>query len=282
MANLALNNHEIAIDAELEGALTQIKFRFAPRADGTPQWERTERDPETGVQKRVKLHEIIAGGPAVPINGDWLDLRRENLRVLTNGEQKARTRRGRSGLIGVSYHKQSGRWQADTGGRTRTGRRSYELFPTAIEAAVARDEYARKQGLPLNFPDVVPDAPPVEHRTSDLRGVYWNPWDKCWEARVYRSTRYRGRKILLGCFEADVEAGRARDKHVYNITRSVVDLNFPEQYATYGQKQPVVIKLGDREGWGDWDWRTQRELQEQLEEDTEPTLLSRFPTFKRS
>jgi len=76
-------------------------------------------------------------------NGDGLDNRRENLRPATRSQNIANSRpssSSKSGLKGVDWHRQRGKWRAQI---TVLGRHQYlGLFATALEAAAAYDRAA--------------------------------------------------------------------------------------------------------------------------------------------
>lgn len=67
----------------------------------------------------VRLHRVITGVPSGfevdHINGDGLDNRRSNLRVVTKSENRLNVRRrldNSSGVKGVSWNKEKGCWQS--------------------------------------------------------------------------------------------------------------------------------------------------------------------------
>jgi hypothetical protein len=76
-------------------------------------------------------------------NGNGLDNRRENLRLATNAQNQRNCRRKRTNLssqyLGVSWHKNTGRWQASI---KVNGTKLYlGLHSTEIDAARAREAY---------------------------------------------------------------------------------------------------------------------------------------------
>jgi hypothetical protein len=101
-------------------------------------------DRSTGKKRSVILHRVIMGNPAGReidhINGNGLDNRRSNLRVVTRSEnmqnqRKARADNKSSGLLGVSWHKPGRNWTAQitiAGKRTHLG-----IFDTSSEAHAA-------------------------------------------------------------------------------------------------------------------------------------------------
>lgn len=108
-----------------------------------------------GVQHRVQMHRVVAArtgeiGPGLVvdhINGDTLDNRRENLRIVTQ-QVNIRNRRGAcrtsvSGIRGVRFYRPLQKWAASISVREEgrpNGQRTIHLgyFATAEEATAAR------------------------------------------------------------------------------------------------------------------------------------------------
>lgn len=118
---------------------------------GTRYAKRGVFDPETGTMRAVMMHRLILDAPAGMeidhINGDGLDNRRCNLRVVTR-QQNLRHRHSWSkhGYKGVHYNKQDGKWQLTL----------RPEFDTAEDAARAADRVAKMfygEYAYLNFPE---------------------------------------------------------------------------------------------------------------------------------
>jgi hypothetical protein len=81
-----------------------------------------------GKLPRIKLHHLVVGYPILKgyevdhINGDKLDNRRSNLRVVTHAENMKHQRRplGRSGIRGIVWDNESGKWRVRKGPRFRS------------------------------------------------------------------------------------------------------------------------------------------------------------------
>lgn len=89
-------------------------------------------------RRRIAMHRLITGAPPElvvdHINGDTLDNRRSNLRIVTlreNAQNTAAHRDSKSGLRGVAWDKSAGRWRANALGK----RLGYFDDPLAAHAA---------------------------------------------------------------------------------------------------------------------------------------------------
>jgi hypothetical protein len=154
------------------------------------------------------------------INGNPLDNRRANLRVVTVRENQwnQRRRRGQVPYKGVSYDPHYRCYVA----RMRDGTlyRFLGHFRTAEDAAHAYDTAAvaaRGAYAALNFPEDrwTPDQvaavrlrrPPIgaPRSQSGWRGVYWRAAKRRWRAKIY----VRGRQVELGLFATALAAAQA-------------------------------------------------------------------------
>jgi hypothetical protein len=125
-------------------------------------WEYRGRGPyaRTNIDQRIAwMHKLITGWPRTDhANGDGLDNQRHNLRPASNQEnlRNSRAHRGTSSRFkGVSYFKQTGRWEAvirlNPGERLHLGRYiSEEDAARAYNAAALEyfGEFARLNPLP--------------------------------------------------------------------------------------------------------------------------------------
>lgn len=110
----------------------------------------------------IRIHHMVLGFPPPGyvidhINGNGLDNRRENLRIITTGQNttwRAIQRNNTSGFRGVSWNKSKKRWDAKikvNGKAMHLGR-----FTNKEDAARAYDKAARehfKEFAKLNFPE---------------------------------------------------------------------------------------------------------------------------------
>ena len=103
---------------------------------------------KNGKRAAVYLHrEIMQPPPGMQvdhINGDKLDNRRNNLRIVTNQQNQynSKSRKGISKYKGVSWHKTAGKWRAYIGVDGKF--KHLGLFTDEKEAALAYDRAARE------------------------------------------------------------------------------------------------------------------------------------------
>jgi hypothetical protein len=159
------------------------------------------------------------------INGNPLDNRRANLRVVTARENQwnQRRRRGHVPYKGVSYRPRHRRYTASI--REGDHHRFLGYFRTAEDAAHAYDTAAvaaRGAYAALNFPEDrwTPDqvaAVRLRRRPigaprsqSGWRGVCWQAARRRWRARIC----VHGRQVELGSFDTALAAAQAYDAAV--------------------------------------------------------------------
>lgn len=180
-----------------------------------------------GKFKQLTLHREIMNFPdgmfVDHINGNTLDCRRENMRLVTSS-QNAINRRLRSdnklGVVGVSQLK-SGKYFAYisiNGKRTRLGKFvTLEEAKAAREAAEARHhgKYTRsKDRLIESLPEAKPEEKPIQlyrkriNNTSGKTGVSFFLRMNAWRARI----RINYKEKTLGYFKTFEEAAAAREK----------------------------------------------------------------------
>ena len=152
-------------------------------------------DPKTGKRKQKQdcqqLHreiikrklnfkeEDIKGKQVDHINGDPLDNRRENLRLVTDKENKwnkGLRKNNTSGYVGVNWHKQTQKWNArarftcEQTGREKTKFLGY--YNDKEEAARAYDRwviYNRDEHAYTNFPREEYKGEQNEYKTSKIQ-----------------------------------------------------------------------------------------------------------------
>ena len=187
----------------------------------------TRRIKTDGKSKEIYLHREIMEAPigmfVDHINGDTLDCRKNNMRLVTSS-QNAANRRLRSdnklGVVGVSKLP-NGKYLSYismNGKNTRLGR-----FATLEEAKAAREaaeakyhgEYARSKDLLIEkLPQAKPEEKPYQlyrkrvNNSSGKTGVsYFRPM-KAWRARIVLQSKEK----TLGYFKTFEEACAAREK----------------------------------------------------------------------
>jgi hypothetical protein len=134
-----------------------VDDRDAPRFDGWPMWLESGVISYPAISRRdgkrhsTRVHTVILGKTARGyvvdhINGDTLDNRRSNLRVVTQSrnmiDRHLRYRRNTSGIRGVWFRRDTGRWAAEL--VLRYKKINLGCFATREEAAAARERGERK------------------------------------------------------------------------------------------------------------------------------------------
>lgn len=196
-------------------------------------------DPKGYAMRRVAnvivyMHRVVlnASGPIVVdhINGDGLDNRRENLRIVTTAEnnynQRPQKRPKTSRFKGVSLNRKSNRWQAHI--KKGDEHRYLGLYDNEQDAARAYNAAARHYFGEYAFVNDVPDDNWTMHnlsvgsKTSGFRGVHYSTAAKKWKTQVQVSKT----KIFLGYFHFEMDAARAYDTYV-TANGLHFPLNFP-------------------------------------------------------
>lgn len=157
------------VDDEDYDYLMQFKWHVIPHKNGTNFYAARGYRKEDGKKSTMLLHRELlnpvaffreAGGIEVDhINGDPLDNRRCNLRIVTKTENnrnrsKSPHLKTSSRFKGVSFHKRTGLWQAYIKTNDQMNRLGYFADETA--AARAYDEGAKRlhgKFAKLNFPE---------------------------------------------------------------------------------------------------------------------------------
>jgi hypothetical protein len=128
-----------------------VAFHWALGTDGYA-YRRGKND--EGHHRRVAMHRQLLGLSfgdercSDHINGDRLDNRRENLRVVTRAEnaQNVGSRHGRSGHRNVYWHKASGLWRVAV---SRSGKQISGGYFKEVESAVEAARRLRQSFMPF-------------------------------------------------------------------------------------------------------------------------------------
>ena len=141
------------VDDEDYEKLSKHKWRSAPRGNRCYAFRTVG---PRNAQATILLHRVIMGAPdglvVDHINGNTLDNRKENLRLCTtaqNGFNQGFQKNNTSGYKGVSYCKDTGKWQARITaegkkyklGRFHTPKEAYDAY--CIAAKQLHGEFAR-------------------------------------------------------------------------------------------------------------------------------------------
>lgn len=164
------------------------------------------RDDSSG--NRIYLHRWIMNAPkgmhVDHINGDGLDNRKSNLRIVTCSEN-ARNRHnhdpGASGFFGVSSISTSKSWRAYT--HVDKKQVMIGVWPTAELAASARDFYVSEfhKTSRLNFPDGAPHTPEEVEKMKISKVVSDHPGIRLKAGKWEVWHRRNGKRVYVGRFE---------------------------------------------------------------------------------
>lgn len=205
--------------------------KFATVDDADYDWlakHKWSYDPKGYAMRRsanvtIYMHRVVlnASGPALVdhVNGDGLDNRRENLRVVTtaqnNYNRHPEKRPKTSQYKGVSLNRKVNRWQA----HIKKGdeyRRYLGLYDSEQDAARAYNAAARHLFGPYAYINDVPDDNWTMHnlsvgsKTSDFRGVHYDTKAKKWKVQI----QVNKTKKFIGRFYFEIDAARAYDAYV--------------------------------------------------------------------
>ncbi len=202
-ANGSGMQHEILIDeADFETVAAFSGMWFACKGGNTfYAWIRVRGTSDKW--KTVKMHRVLLNPPTElqvdHKNRNGLDNRRENIRIVTNGENgrnRINNVEFQSDMDGVQWHARDKAWHARSwmnGKQTHLG-----IFDTMIEAEAAVCMF-------LEIGMRVKRTPPTAEFQSDVLGVSWHTPSQAWRAQPW----INGKQIHLGLFDTIPEAHAA-------------------------------------------------------------------------
>jgi len=177
----------------------------------------SRNDNEDHKQHAIIMHRVIMNPPPDMkidhINGNGLDNRKENLRIVTNRENCQNLHiQKTSDLPGVHWHDRDKIWRAEI----RIGDKRYNLgsydseYLASLAYKRACEEITRIENLKLdieetNFPYNI-DLPiqKPNPKTSKFKGVNWKKDCQKWVAQIKFENKY----YYLGLYETEEEASR--------------------------------------------------------------------------
>lgn len=183
------------------------KYRWHVAKQRTGNYYAIRNSPrENGKQQTIRMHRVILGTPTGMdtdhINGNGLDNRRENLRIVTaRGNAQNLHIPKTSKYVGVSWDDPNRKWVARI--KIREKCRNLGYFDDEKDASAA---YARA----CEFPELVR---PLHIKSSKYRGVTWSGIGNKWLSQISIGGKYR----YLGLFENELEAAT-----VYNVARKIL------------------------------------------------------------
>lgn len=146
------------VDDEVYEEIAQYKWGFVGRYAYTQEWTK-------GTSKNIYMHRMIMGFPSQMeidhINGDGLDNRKANLRVVSHAQNMAnqKSRKNTSSIYkGVSWNKRRGKWESyiETSGKKKhlgysldeqEAAKTYDVAAIRIFGVYARPNFTSFGGL---------------------------------------------------------------------------------------------------------------------------------------
>lgn len=172
-------------------------------------------DKESGLRKGIKMHRFIMNPPEKMqidhINGDGLDNRKENLRVVTNRENAQNLHIEKTSRYpGVYWCNKSKRWMSQIKYNNKTyhlgsfkseelARSTYIMICEKMNDMTDEEKLLNKNNFPYNCLLGINKS---LSKTSKYRGVAWRKDMKKWQVFI----RFKNKTYHLGYFEFEKEA----------------------------------------------------------------------------
>lgn len=174
------------------------QFKWCAKKDKKTYYATREKR-EGGKPHRIYMHSLIIGTPkgmqTDHINGDGLDNRRKNLRIVTNRENSQNRHQIKSSIYPGVYSR-NGKWisQIQIKGKNRQ-------IGTFDNEKAASNAYI----FACNHPE---SLPPIRAKSSKYKGVCWCKDLQRWRARI----TIGGKQIWIGTFVNETDAALAYQK----------------------------------------------------------------------
>ena len=202
-ANRKGTQHEILVDETDFEIISAFPGPWRVRKHRNTFYAQTDIRDANGKQKTVQMHRVILNPPAdLQVdhkNHNGLDNRRENIRIVTNGEN-GRNRIGniefQSDVNGVSWNSRDKTW------RVRIWVNGRVEYSACFQDQAAAEEAAHK------FRETGHHTIPVGRAEfhSGIKGIAWDSHARAWRVRVTAN----GKRIHLDYFDTVPEAKAAR------------------------------------------------------------------------
>jgi hypothetical protein len=158
-------------------------------------------------KSKILMHRIISNPPLGfeidHINGDGLDNRKENLRIVTHRENCQNKHIEKSSKFpGVTWNKQHKKWHAHL--RISGKYRYVGAFDDEIAAANA-----------YLFACAHPESVPIRTKSSKYKGVCWDKYHNSWRVQI----TINGKQVQLGHFSKEEDAHAAYEKERERINK---------------------------------------------------------------
>lgn len=190
--------------------------------------------------KCLLMHRLIMNPPADHevdhINGDKLDNRRENLRIVTRSQNARNLRRHKqfsSRFKGVSWNPDAQLWESRINVDLRTihlGQFTSEIQAAQVYNTMAIELFGKFASLNIIHEDTLDDIRYRQGksfataRTSQYRGVSFCKRRQKWIAEFM----VNGKRFRLGGFDTEIAAAKAYDQVALQHRGAKALLNFPK------------------------------------------------------
>ncbi len=195
--------HEILVDEADFEIVSAFRGTWYAHKRGNTFYAQTCIRDANGKRKIVLMHRVLLNPPAdMQVdhkNHNGLDNRRENIRIVTrgeNGRNRTDNVKYQSDVDGVSWNSRRNTWQVCI---WINGRVEYNANFQDQDAAEEAARRFRETGE-----RIVPEVPIAKFQ-SGIKGITWHARARAWEAKVTMN----GNRVFLGLFDTVPEAHAA-------------------------------------------------------------------------
>ena len=159
------------------------------------------------IMKEIRLHRLLTNPPedlqVDHINGNTLDNRRSNLRIVTNRQNhQNRHHKKTSKYPGVYWHKTHRKWATTISVKNKSKHLGY--FNSEVKAAIAYEKACSELNKDKSINKLAPHRKKI---SSKYKGVCWKKDIKKWQAYISVNSKQKH----LGYFKNEIDAFNAHE-----------------------------------------------------------------------